>query len=113
MKENMKHEFIMNNNLLPRRAYNNITPVISKEFYISLSYDNIEEYEEKYDKYLIWNLISASGKLTESNIIKKADKINWRTLIKHQQLFYEIWQSHRAKSVQKSYLQKSYRHQVL
>ena len=86
MKENMKHEFIMNNNLLPRREYNNITPVISKEFYISLSYDNIKEYEEKYDKYLIWNLISASGKLTESDIVKNADKINWRTLIKHQRV---------------------------
>lgn len=86
MKENMKHEFIMNNNLLPRREYNNITPVISKEFYISLSYDNIKEYEEKYDKYLIWNLISASGKLTESDIVKNADKINWRILIKHQRV---------------------------
>lgn len=86
MKENMKHEFIMNNNLLPMRAYNNITPVISKEFYISLSYDNIKEYEDKYDKYLIWNLISASGKLTESDIVKNADKINWRTLIKHQRV---------------------------
>lgn len=86
MKENKKHVFVMNNKLLPRRAYNNITPVISKEFYISLSYDIIKEYEEKYDKYLIWNLISASGKLTESDIVENADKINWRILIKHQQL---------------------------
>jgi len=85
MMENITQEFSLNNSMLPRRC-NRITPVISKDMYLSVSYDKIKKHEDKYEKFLNWDLISSSGKLTEADIIKNADKINWRLLVMYQQL---------------------------